>query len=181
MRLAISGPQNTGKTTFIQDFLLHFPNYFSPKKTYRDIIIKNNLITGQAQPEESQKRIRDFQYKQILKNKKENIIFDRCIIDNLVYSLCQYELGNFSHSFVEETKKMMIDSLEYLDTLVFIPTALSVKIINDNLRDTNRKSIDNVNRLFISTILEIARENKIKIFTITGDRNTRIEQIRKII
>jgi len=181
MKFAISGPQNTGKTTFIQDFLVHFPHYVSPKETYRDIITKNNLKIDQDATEESQKVIRDFLYRQISKNEKDDVIFDRCIIDSFVYSLWQHELGSFSSSFIAETKAMMLDSINYLDALIFIPTALSVKLVDDNFRDVNHNYIDNINRLFVSVILEIARETKFNIFVVTGDRNTRIEQMRKVL
>ncbi len=180
MRLAITGPQNTGKTTFIKDFLRAFPEYSSPKKTYRDVIKQNKLEINQKTTKYSQKLIRDFLFNQICWNKRQNIIFDRCVLDNLVYSFCQYELGNINLDFIKQTKSMLIESLKYLDALVFIPTGVSVRLVDDKLRDIDLNFIDAVNRLFFSFIIEIAQMNLIKIFVITGDRKMRIDFIRKM-
>jgi hypothetical protein len=181
MRLTVTGPQNTGKTTFVEDFLLAFPDYFSPKETYREVIRNNKLKVNRETTESSQKLIREFLYQQISTNKEQNVIFDRCVLDNMVYSQYQYELGKIGKSFIDETEKMMFESLKYLDVLIFIPTGVSVPLKEDNLRDTDVQFIDAVNRLFVSTIIEVARKSKIKIAVITGDRKTRINQIKKII
>ena len=181
MRLTVTGPQNTGKTTFVEDFLSAFPDYFSPKETYRDVIRNNSLKVNRETTEKSQKLIRDFLYKQICEDKNKNVIFDRCVLDNFIYSYYQYELGKFSKKFIDESEKMMFDSLKHLDALIFIPTGVSVPLKEDYLRDTDVQFIDSINRLFISTILEVARKSKIKIAVITGDRKSRIDQIKKFI
>ena len=182
MRLAVSGPQNTGKTTFIKDFLKAFPHYYSPSETYRDVIRKNNLKINKKTTDESQRLIRDFLYKQIKSNKRKNIIFDRCVLDNLIYSTYQFEQGNISKKFIDETKKMVMDSLECLDAMILIPTGVSVRLVEDNLRDTDIHFIDSVNRIFISTILDLASNKKTpKIFVVTGDRESRINHVRKLL
>jgi hypothetical protein len=182
MRLAVSGPQNTGKTTFIKDFLKAFPSYYSPSETYRDVIRKNNLKINRESTDESQRLIRDFLYKQIKSNKRKNILFDRCVLDNLIYSTYQFEQGNVSKKFVDETKKILSDSLKYLDALILIPTGVSVRLVEDNLRDTDIHFIDSVNRIFISAILDIASKKKTpKIYVVTGDRESRIKQVSKLI
>ena len=38
MRIAISGTANTGKSTFVKDFIKKWPSYSTPKTTYRDIM-----------------------------------------------------------------------------------------------------------------------------------------------
>lgn len=181
MRLAITGPQNTGKTTFIKDFLKAFPEYSSPSGTYRDIVKKKKLKINRETTEESQKIIRDFLHKQVTKNKKENIIFDRCVLDNFTYSFYQYEIGRFNDKLIAETVAIMENSLARLDALVFIPSAVSIQLINDTVRDIDTHFVDAVNRIFIKKIIDIAASRKIKIFVITGDRESRINQIRKYI
>jgi predicted ATPase len=181
MRLTVTGPQNTGKTTFIKDFLNAFPNYITPKETYRDVVRKNKLKLNRITTENSQRIIRDFLYKQIVENKQKNIIFDRCLLDNLIYSEYQYEIGNFKKDFIDKTRKMVYDSLKHLDGLIFIPTSVGITLTEDGERDINKEYIDAVNRLFISEILEVARKTKIKIFTITGNRETRIKHIGNLI
>lgn len=181
MRLAITGPQNTGKTTFIKDFLKAFPEYSSPSETYHDVVKKKKLKINRETTEENQKIIRDFLYEQTIKNKKENVIFDRCVLDNLVYSFYQYEIGRFDEKFIFETTAIMKSSLAHLDALVFIPSAVSIQLISDMVRDIDTQFVDAVNRIFIKIIIDVAASRKIKIFVITGDRESRINQIRKCI
>jgi signal recognition particle receptor subunit beta len=68
MKIAVIGPQNTGKTTFIKDFLKEFKKYKTTKYTYRDIIRKKKLDINQKSSELSQKVIMDFLYKEITSN-----------------------------------------------------------------------------------------------------------------
>ncbi|MDQ5958166.1 MAG: hypothetical protein QG665_517 [Patescibacteria group bacterium] len=180
MRLAVLGPQNTGKSTFIADFIKNFPNYITPSETYRDIIQKNNLHINQKGSEEAQRVIRDFLFKQITENKEQNILFDRCVIDNYVYSLSLYDEGKASLEFLNETFNMSIKHLECLDGLIFIPTTVAVPLVDDNLRDIDVKFIDKINRLFIKTLFLISRQKPIEIFVMTGSREERIKLSEEI-
>ena len=60
MRIAVIGPQNTGKSTFIKDFLNEFSHYTTPEETYRTVIEDKDLAVNQKTSLESQKEIRDF-------------------------------------------------------------------------------------------------------------------------
>ncbi len=178
MRLAVIGPQNTGKTTFIKDFVEAFPHYVTPTETYRDIVHKNKLKINQETGEQSQLAIRDFIFNQIKNFQGENVIFDRSLLDNYVYSLAQYNQGKMKKRFMDETKKMMYQSLTHVDRLIFIPTAAVVGLVDDKLRDIDRNYIDNINKLFLEELLDLARNSPIPIWVVTGDRKTRIKTIQ---
>ena len=180
MRLAVIGPQNTGKSTFIKDFIQHFSNYVTPFETYRDVIKNNNLEINQKGSEENQRLIRDFLYKQITENKESNVLFDRCVIDNYVYSLSLYEDGKVSLEFLNETFNLLLKHLEFLDGLIFIPTAVAVKLVDDAMRDTDTKYIDKINRFFTKTLFLINKQKPIEIFVISGDRDERINLTKDI-
>jgi len=177
MKIAVIGPQNTGKSTFINDFLNKFDSYKTPEENYRDLVNRKGLSINQKTTEESQRLIRDFIYEQLLNNKEDRIIFDRCIIDNYIYTLAQVEKGLIREGFLKETENMMYASLSYIDSLIFIPTSASVQIVDDNFRDTDTMFIDYINKMFIETLLDISSKNPIKIITITGDRDSRIQEI----
>jgi nicotinamide riboside kinase len=177
MKLAVIGPQNTGKSTFVQDFLAAFPEYSTPSATYRDIVRGKNLSINQLTSTDSQKYIRDFLYDQVI-HADENTVLDRCVIDNYMYTLWAFKEGNTTIEFVEETKRIMIESLSYIDTYIFIPTTVAVKLVDDSLRDTTVSYVDTVNRFFIETLFELIDAYKIRVVVISGNREERIELIK---
>lgn len=181
MRIAVIGPQNTGKTTFLKDFLKEWNHYKTPQKTYRDVVEEKGLKINQLTNVESQKAIRDFLYSQIKQNKEHNIIFDRCLIDNFVYTYLAYEQGEIPKKFVEESEEMMKDSLKYIDMYLFIPTSVSVQLVNDVLRDIDTAYIDAVNNCFLKMLFDLSKKNHISIKVISGSREERIRQVKNII
>jgi nicotinamide riboside kinase len=181
MRIAVIGPQNTGKSTFIEDFLKDFPHYKTPQKTYRDVIEEKGLDVNQLSGLESQKEIRDFMFAQMRGNDEYNIVFDRCMIDNYVYTYVQYEKGQIEKWFVDETEAMLLASLMEVDVYLFIPTAVSVPLVDDGTRDVTTAYIDTVNHHFLRVILDLARTHHITVKVISGTRKERIDQVKRII
>ncbi len=181
MRIAVIGPQNTGKSTFIQDFLKEFPHYVASGKTYRDVVTEGNLEINQKTSTESQKAIRDFMFGQLRHNTEYNVIFDRCLIDNFVYTCLQYEQGTIPKWFVDESEAMMRDTLQSVDLYLFIPTAVSVPLVNDELRDIDTSFIDATNTQFLRLLFELVRSNNITVKVISGSQKERIEQIKKLV
>ncbi|MDB5260532.1 MAG: hypothetical protein JWN37_763 [Candidatus Nomurabacteria bacterium] len=181
MRIAVTGPQNTGKTSFIEDFLKEFPNYQTPEKTHRDIVKEKGLNINQLTTLETQKEIRDYLFEQMRQNTEHNVIFDRCMVDNYVYTYVQYEAGNIPKWFVDETETFLKDTLQTVDMYLFIPTALSVPLVNKGTRDLDKSYIDNVNNNFLKVLFDLARKNNITIKVISGSREERIAQVRKLI
>lgn len=179
MRIAVIGPQNTGKSTFIKDFLAAFPQYTTPRETYRDVVKAKGLAINQKTNQESQKFIRDFLFEQIVNNNNENILFDRCVIDNLVYTLVQKEKGVIEDDFIAETRTMMKDSLKHLDAILFIPTTVAIALVDDEIRDIDPVFIDQVNRIFLEVLFVLARESSIPIVTVSGSREGRILRVKE--
>ncbi|NDB80742.1 hypothetical protein EB155_12855, partial [archaeon] len=89
MRIAISGTACQGKSTLIKDFLEKWPQYTSPEKTYRDIITEKGLKHSSITNQETQWEILNFMIDELQKYSKEDkVIFDRCPLDNIIYSIC---------------------------------------------------------------------------------------------
>lgn len=181
MRIAVIGPQNTGKSTFIKDFLEEFPHYSTPENTYRTVIESKALDVNQKTGLESQKEIRDFMFGELRHNEKYNVIFDRCLIDNYVYTYVQYEKGDIPKWFVEETESMMTDLLSKVDMYIFIPTAVSVPLVDDGTRDITASYIDQVNNQFLKILFELIRKYQITVKVISGSRKERIKEMKKLI
>jgi hypothetical protein len=174
MRIAVIGPQNTGKSTFIEDFLHAFPSYSTPSDTYRDVVHEKGLLINQHTSEESQRAILEFLKTQAEQFKATDAIFDRCLIDNWVYTKYQHLKGKIKDEFVQETEGYLLDHLAQFDALVFIPTVTGVALVNDELRDIDRSFIDGVNRLFIDKLLALRSCISQPIVTVTGAREERV-------
>ena len=181
MKIAIIGAQNTGKSTFIADLIATFPVYSTPKQTYRELVRAEHLPINQETSTESQKAIRDFLYAQLKDNTEEHVFFDRTVIDNFVYTALAVERGTVKKELLLETKKLMFESLSLLDRLFFIPTAVSIKLAPDQLRDIDTNFIDSANHRFIATLFEIARISPIAIDVIAGTREERVKVVKQII
>lgn len=181
MRIAVIGPQNTGKSTFIQDFLKAFPHYKTPGTTYRDVIEENGLAINQASTMESQKAIRDFMFGEFRHNTEYNIIFDRCMIDNYVYTYALYREGLIPKWFLEETEAMMKDLLQTADVYLFIPTAISVPLVDDGTRDITASYIDTINNIFLKTLFDLVRSHHITVKVISGTREERMAEMKRLI
>ena len=181
MKIAIVGPQNTGKSTFLADLLKVYPGYTTPTETYRDLVIRKGLHINQETGEESQRAIRDFLYGQAKENTSADVFFDRSVIDNYVYTALAVERGTASAALRDETYTMMLDSFGSLDRLFFIPTAVSVVLHNDLLRDIDTGFIDVTNRMFIATLLDVVRKSPIAVDVISGKREERVALAQRII
>ena len=174
MKIAIIGPQNTGKSTFISDILTHYPHFTAPEETYRTLIEEKGLLVNQQTTKESQELIRDFLFRE-MKEMKDYTIIDRSVIDNYVYTRAGYLLGNIPESFVKETWNIMIESLSLVDVYIFIPTALSVPLEADKTRDITPSYIDMVNRVFLDTLFTLKETHKIPLKVIAGSRGERLD------
>ena len=153
MRIAVSGTANTGKTTFIKDFLGKWQSYTTPDKTYRDIITEKNLPHSDKTTIDTQRAILDFQVlTQSQYKKTDNVIFDRCPLDNLVYSMwaLNQEDSDIDEKFIDECIPLVRESMRNLDIIFFIPItkAAPINIENDGMRQIDEQYIKEVDFIF---------------------------------
>jgi len=179
MRIAISGTACQGKTTLIKDFLEQWPSYTTPKKTYRDIIKENNLEHSSKTNKKTQKKILDFMIKEQKKYRSsDNVIFDRCPLDNLVYSMWATEQPevDIDDDFVQECIPLVRESFRNLDIIFFTPITkvAPVELTEDDLRDTDPKVIEEVDNIFKAMHREYIN-NDSSVFFIKDDKPGIIE------
>jgi predicted ATPase len=157
MKIAISGTQNVGKTTYVNDFLKNWPNYVTPSKSYRDYIKEKNLSHSKEADETTQKIILDALIDQAQEySKDDNVIFDRCVLDNLAYSSWLNLNGKVSDNFLDQTRIIVREFLSTFDIIFFLPltTVAPVEIVDDGMRDTDpvfREEIDNIFKVFVQS------------------------------
>jgi hypothetical protein len=149
MRIAVTGTNGIGKSTFVRDFLTEWPDYKTPTTTYRDVV-KNRHASKFT--EAKQRKILNH----MVENMKtygsdDNVIYDRCPVDNMVYTLLANSQGILSDEFVEESAGKLKDSLRMIDLLMFIPITKSDKInlsaslsARDGIDKTYAESVDNI-------------------------------------
>ena len=192
MRIAISGTSCQGKSTLVKDFLEQWPSYTTPEKTYRDIIAEDKLEHSSKTNKETQRKILDFQIEQIQKYRGgDNVLFDRCPLDNLVYSMwaCEQEGNDIDEDFVSSCLPLVRESFRNLDIIFFVPItkAAPISIVEDGVRDTNQKVIEEIDYIFKAVHRDHEHNPKTNIFVVDdkpaiievfGNRRERVEIIK---
>jgi predicted ATPase len=153
MRIAVSGTASTGKSTFIKDFIGKWKNYSTPDKTYRDIIAEGNLPHSDKTSVATQRAILDYQVlTQSQYKETDNIIFDRCPLDNLVYSMWALNQGegDIDEKFIDECIPLVRESMKNLDIIFFIPITkvAPIAIEDDGVRHADEQYIKEIDLLF---------------------------------
>lgn len=160
MKIAVVGTQCIGKSTFIKDFLNKWSMYSTPTKTYRDIVKEKNISINKLGSEESQQIILDFLVDQATQySKSDNVIFDRCVLDNLAYSSWLHLNDKVSEKFLDTSRIIVRESLKLFDIIFFLPITKTspVALVEDGVRDTDpiyREEIDNIFKAFYQSYLQ---------------------------
>ena len=177
MRIAISGTSCIGKTTLIGEFLKNYPTFTSPKATYRDLI-KNDTHSSKTN-EENQWNILNSLIDNLVKyEKNDNVIFDRCPIDNLVYSLWKNAKSEISEEFIQKSIEVIRESLRKLDIIFYIPiNSINKPVIEKrdkrDKRENNLQYITEIDNIFKEVYKTFSEENSP--FCINDDKPAVIE------
>jgi Ni2+-binding GTPase involved in maturation of urease and hydrogenase len=151
MRIAFSGAACTGKTTTINAFLEKWPNYTLVKSDYRKLIKKTKKHSKNATTK-SQKEILDILVKEVepytLHN---NVCFDRCALDNLVYTLWCHgkDVKGFDDKFIAQTIEGVKKAMRSLDILfIFSRDLMPPGIEKDGVRETDPDFVKETDNIF---------------------------------
>lgn len=155
MRIAISGTANQGKSTLINDFLQSWPNYNRESSDYRALLKEQKLPHSKKTNKEVQWKILNLMVDELQKYKKtDNVIFDRCPLDNLVYSLwcCEKKKGKIDEKFISKCIPVVKESMRNLDIIFFLPItkAAPVPIEENGVRETDEVYVKEIDALFKS-------------------------------
>ena len=192
MRIAISGTSCQGKSTLIKDFLEEWSSYRTTDNTYRDIIIEQGLEHSSATNKDTQWAILNFMIDELQKtSKSDNIIFDRCPLDNIVYSIWSEAKKDtdIDEEFINKCMPLVRESIRSLDIIFFTPITkvAPVEIVEDNLRDTDKQYIEEVDNIFKAVHRDFLNNPKSNFFIeddrpgiieVFGNRRERIEIIK---
>lgn len=189
MRIAISGPANSGKTTLIKDFLSRWDVYNTPSISYRGIIEKYKNQHSSNTNEQVQEEILDFMINlQEQYTTEDNVIFDRCTLDNLAYTLWGVHKDKISSEYADSIIPRIRESLKNIDIIFIVRHDPTIPIVNDGVRDTNEEYIREIDAIF-SLILEdylkfddntfvlFPKDDMPALIEVGGSREQRIAQI----
>ena len=150
MRLSLTGAANTGKTSLLRSFLHTWKTYKTPEKTYRDIIEEKQLEHSSKTTTETQTEILNFiTDQQLTKTVDDDIIYDRCTLDVLAYTIWAHEKGieGFDTAFVNTQIKLVKESMRALDIIFICKFNESMSVEDDGKREANREYIVEINNI----------------------------------
>ena len=188
MRIAVSGTACVGKSTFVSDFLDNWKDiYKTPVTTYRDILTSSDRPHSKKTCKDTQLAILNMMVDEHMKHeRKDNVIFDRCPVDNLVYSIHAYENpdSDIDEDFINECIPMVKESMRFIDILFYIPYDEGVKVESNGSRETDATYIKEVDNLLAQvehqslqpTSVFFHGDDRPAVITLTGNPKERIRQ-----
>jgi predicted ATPase len=178
MRIAFSGTGNSGKSTLVKSFLYTWDNYITPEKSYRDLLIEEDLSHSSNTTTETQEKILSFFIDQVQEHDKgTKVIYDRCPFDNIAYTMWCHEKGieGFDKDFVTSQISLMRESLRFLDIIFLCRFDEKQSVEDDGVRDTDVDFIKEIDNIFYSLYRQYTENPEADIFFPKGDSPCIIE------
>ena len=195
MRLAISGTNNQNKTQLVADILTRWPSYTTPSTTYKDTIEQIVSDYDNSPPGEREDiKSCDIQWKILNEmldimqtyGEDDKVVFNRCPLDNFVYSLYLHEKypesSGIDNEFIEKCIPIVRESMRSLDIIYTVPITGAAE--SEYLPED--KEIDNI---FLMLFKESQKEtspffphdDRPAVIEIFGDREQRLRMIEDYI
>lgn len=149
MRIAFSGAACTGKTTTLNAFLQKWPQYKIPQPSYRSLITENNH--SKKTTKKLQLDILTFMIEQQEKyTAHDKVVYDRCPIDNLVYTMWAYDKDKkgFTDKTVQESISLVTKGMRTLDIIFYMTRDDMGAIEDNNKRETDPDYIQETDNIF---------------------------------
>lgn len=194
MRIAVSGSHSLGKSTLVDDWVAHHPQFTREEEPYRalglygpyDILFRDEStrLHNGIQLYYSLSRVHRYAVS------ADDVIFDRAPVDYLAYSQYTADAGStdIDDAFVTSMTSAVIESLDRLDIIAFVPTSdeWPVEMEADGIRPTDYAYRDAVDAVF----KQIYREGRYGVITgergplvveLVGSREDRLDQLAQAV
>lgn len=186
MRIAIIGAQGSGKSHLIGQFLEKWSMYKKSEKSYRDLIKDRNISINQEGNEESQKIILNALIDEVQQATGDFLIFDRCVIDNIAYTLWLNAHDKVSDKFVIDCKFLALQTIKLFDIIFYIPLRKEITLQDKETRDSDPKFREEIDNIFKALVTSYEKgtgaffpvEDCPAVLTLDGPPDLRCDQIR---
>jgi len=172
MKIAIIGSHCTGKTTLINKLqsMIEFRDYEFYPEAIREIS-RLGFPCNERAGDESQLAMMSLH---LLHLKQENMVTDRCLLDNYVYTYMLKAMGsNISQQCVNILQNYFIDNINNYDIYAFCPVQFKLK--NDGFRMTDKKVQDDISEEILRTLIKYVPENRY--ILLMGETPERVNQL----
>jgi len=163
MRISISGTNNQNKSQLVSEMLTKWPGYSTPEKNYKHTI--ERIAEEYSLPERAEDTLMscDIQWDILndmldtiqMYGEDDKVIFNRCPLDNFVYSLYLHdkdpEGSGIDNEFIEKCIPIVRESMRSLDIIYTIP----ITSVAESEHEPEDKEIDNI---FLNLFKESQKE-----------------------
>lgn len=187
MRIAFSGAACTGKTTTIDAFLQKWPQYKQPDTSYRGLIKENNH--SKKTTSKLQRQILQFMVDQQSQyTLHDNVVYDRCVLDNIVYSMWAFEKDKpgFSEKYIKESIELVHKGMRNLDIIFFMTREDMGPLESNSVREIDPVYVAEIDNFFKAIHSQLSTKGTSPFFPVNdspalielkGSTQDRLEQI----
>lgn len=185
MKLAFSGPQSSGKSTLINHLLQNFfkkEDYFLIKGSARKLKDYGYGINEQGTDVSQVLLFNSYVDDLLIKPKEtvcQNYIYDRWLLDGLVYSDWSVSIGKNSPWVYDYGQLMFKKIYEEIDVVFYCDTE-GVPVENDDYRNADEEYRNVIRAIFENYLKEPIVKFK-KLVWLKGSLQERTDQVLKII
>lgn len=172
MKIAISGAQSTGKTTLINRLRELYPEYIYKTEITRELANKGFKINENG-TDETQLAIIDSHIDRL--NIDSDIVYDRCILDGVVYTHYLFDTGKVSQVTLAKAQEAFLKYIISYDVTCYIKPEF--EIVDDGERSINTEFRDAIVELFNWYI----NTYNLDVVILKGSVQDRVNQINEII
>ena len=192
MRIAIVGSANTGKTTLINDIIKTWPLYKAHESSYRKAIKEKALSINKEVNQSGQWEILNCLVDDLQQYQKgDKVLFDRCPLDNIIYSMWSEEknISDIDGEFIKKCIPIVQNSMHNLDIIFYTPITKAAPIVpipREN-REVDYTYIEEIDNIFKAISYQLShtntspffpKEDRPPIIEIFGTPEERIEMIK---
>tara|TARA_Y100001951_G_C11208713_1_gene221654 strand:- start:25 stop:600 length:576 start_codon:yes stop_codon:yes gene_type:complete len=178
MIISFTGPQNSGKTTLIDECKKEFRDKFVYIQGITRDVLKRGLELNEQGDDIAQLFIINGQLNAAYQKNSNDVIIDRSILDVFVYTSYQYESGKISKWVYEYCEKIYDKIIDRYDILFYCDP--NIPFNDDGIRSTNKFFRDAIAGFFEYKINSDKRL-KGKVIRLYGDINNRMNIIKSVL